>query len=220
MKLTVKELYELQYVDLAKRPAIDFSGIAKSDIQAFLNDESIVIQKRDVVKEKAYTCNFLDEIEKGEGVEGNQYYNPDTDSIVEYIALDRLRFKIDELGKREYGEIFNLGKKTWKVVIEHPVIALGESFENSYIAFDDIDDCYKAQHPRSKQQGFNLRCIETFYKENIENIMKIMIIMEKQYEKEQEETQRAQQAKAKLQRAKAKLQREASKELSQVGGLL
>ncbi len=199
-KLTVKELSEFKYEDLDMRIALDFSEITPIQIESVKTDIMVSDKKTILIVRKWETAKFLND-DHNTQVDGNQYYDAINDTLKEYIALDRLRFKIEEFGKRELDDQdFTVGKKAWAYIIEHPSIALGEHIDNSFIAFDDIDECYKAVHPRSGQQGFNLLCLDEFYKKNIEKILVIKTIIDEAIDADNKEKAKARQEAAKNKR--------------------
>ena len=96
----------------------------------------------------------------------------------EYISLNELRIRLGEKGKRYVDEDFELGTKAWSIIIEK--IGLGFVEKGSYIPFDDIDPCFRAEHPRNKKLGFNLECVEKFWKVYSETIIRVKNIVDKQ----------------------------------------
>ncbi len=168
MKLTLKELHQLEYVVLKNRAVSDYDEIISTEYVEFLSVEKSEI-KKELITEKYSASKFIGE--DAPNPDGNLYFSEETGELVEYIPLDKLRFKIEETLKREVDDNFNLGKIAWARVIEE--VELGEKVGNSFIAFDDINVCYKARHPRSKQTGFNIRCLEQFYRENVEKIISV-----------------------------------------------
>ncbi len=174
-KLSVKELYELKYEELSVRIAEDYSEITTSELETLKNDERVSNKKVSLIDLKFLTSRYL-KGDKTPNPDGNEYYDEESDMLVEYIPLDRLRFKIEEIGKRDYGQDFTLGKISWGEVI--PRIGLGERVGKTFVAFDDIDECYRASHPRTGGSGFNVLCIDKFYRENIAKILVIKEIVE------------------------------------------
>ena len=213
MKLTLKEVQNLEYVDLQNIPSDDFSEINFNDAMNYCLSLPEGSTKRNFVEVKLQVISFLKDDDTDKSPDGNLYYDEATDSLKEYISLDRLRFKIEELGKREMGDGFVLGKKAWEKIIKHELVAIGEKEGNSYRAYDDIDECYKAQHPRSLQQGFNLLCIKDFYVKKIEIIVRVKEIVDTFLEKEKR-------VKAKARQDAAKVKRDEEKALNHLGGLV
>ena len=211
MKITIAELLELELDVLIQRPSNDYSALTSTDIETFRSKE----QNKTKV-DKVLSIWQGEKIKNnGEGTppNGAEYYDDVTGEIKEYIPLDRLRFLIEETAKREIGDDFVLGKKAWEEIIKHPTVSLGERVENSYVAYDDIDNKYKAEHPKSKQQGFNAKNIQPFYDEKISAILFIKEIVDDAIEEENVAKQQARQKQAKLKR-----QRE--KKLNSYGGLI
>ncbi len=96
----------------------------------------------------------------------------------EYISLNELRIRLGEKGKRHIEESFELGTKAWSIIIDK--IGIGYVEKGSYIPFDDIDGCFKAEHPRNKKLGFNLECIDKFWNIYSEIIIKVKLIVDEQ----------------------------------------
>ncbi len=182
MKLTVTELRTMDLAELTSRDAEDYTEITKVEYKNIIDDANIDPTKKDVVHDKFVSSRFL--IDERIDPDGVEYYDEITDEIVEYIPLDRLRFKIQETHRREVDENFELGRKAWGIVIEEAEI--GERVDDSFIAYDDIDPCYKAISPATGQAGFNAKCLDQFYTQNIERILTIVDRVNKEIKIEQD----------------------------------
>jgi hypothetical protein len=99
MKLTVAELLGLELDVVISRPTEDFSELTAMDMAVFKEQEKSEekIEKVLVIWKKARIENAKEETPPN----GTEYYDEETGEIKEYIPLDRLRFLIEETGKRE-----------------------------------------------------------------------------------------------------------------------
>jgi hypothetical protein len=92
-------------------------------------------------------------------------------------------------------------------------VSIGEKVDNTYVAYDDIKQEYKAEHPKSRQQGFNAKAIKNFYADKIGAILYIKDIVDEGIEAENR-------AKAKARQEQAKLKRQTEKRLQSYGGIV
>ncbi len=115
-----------------------------------------------------------------------------------YIPLNELRARIEEKGKRHISDDFKLGKRAWVIIMDKIGFSYVEN--NQYLPFDDIDDCFKATNPTSGQKGFNLECIDKFWTDYAEQMLRIKSIVDASLEEEKALKDARRQEDAKLER--------------------
>ena len=178
-RLTIGDLHSLKKKELRKTNHMAYKDFTSYDLENLKDDESITSSRYSTILDKCEQAGLYNKEGEAETpIVGIEYLDPNTGEIKVYVPLDDLRSQIVEMIKRNGLDDFVLGRKVWGRVITR--IGLGYKDGSSFIPHDDIDTCYKAYNPSSGYKGFNLACIDRFFKEYSEKIIKSMKLIERE----------------------------------------
>ncbi len=204
MNLTIGILKSMSATDVEECPVSDFAEISERKNDLRLSFEGSKLSNI-MLKVDAYL--FQKDVKNGSG---RVYVDGDGDKK-SYISLNDLRVRVEEKGRKiiDEGKLpsvdndfenFTLGRDSWRDIIKH--LGIGFSDGSNLIIYEDLDDCFKAINPKTGALGFNLNCIDKFWDDYGERMLRIKAIVDAAIKEEREAKREAQQAKAKRLRAK------------------
>ncbi len=204
MNLTIEVLKPMSATDVVSCPVSDFAELSMRKEELRLAFTGLKLENI-LTKINSYLLQ-TDE----ENGSGRIYHTPEGEEK-SYISLNDLRVRVEEKGRKIVDEgllvsedkafdNFTLGRDSWRDIIKH--LGIGFSDGSNLIIYEDLDECYKAINTKTGALGFNLNCIDKFWDEFGERMLRIKAIVDAAIEEEIGAKREAQQAKAKRSRAK------------------